>query len=141
MKPVVTYPDAEELVVTFLGGIYRPAHTVGVGVPRGFGKGSKRHLQVAWDGTPSGVHPLAENATIRVVAHVPPESNHTEPSQTDAKALASEARGLLLAGPWPDGISNVRHLTGTFPAIDPQTKAALASFTVQVRIRSVTTGS
>lgn len=126
-KLLVVYPDAEALIIDHLKAVMSGC-TVGIGVPANWKKGSTPRLEVAWDGTPSVVHPIAQRATVRLTARA------DTPAQ--AKQLVQEAHGHVLYGPWPDGISNVRSLTGPFPARDPQTLAELASVTVQVTVRS-----
>jgi hypothetical protein len=129
VKLEVTYPDAERLMVDHLEPLLTDA-TVSIGVPPAWETGvtDTPHLEVALDGTPSVVHPFAQRATIRLIARAS--------SPTDAKALAQLAHGHALAGNWPDGISNVRPLTGPTPARDPHTEAELAAVTVQVTVRS-----
>jgi hypothetical protein len=43
---------------------------------------------------------------------------------------------VLLAGPWPDEIGNVRTLTGVLATRDPISHAEIASFTVRVNTRA-----
>lgn len=127
MKLEVTYPDAERLMVDHLGPLL-PAATVAVGVPADWTGDSDDHLQVELAGTPLVLHPFAQRATVRLIARARTTSG--------AKALAQLAHGHALAGDWPEGISNVRPLTGPTPARDPETEAELATVTVQVTLRS-----
>lgn len=126
-RTAVTYPDAERLTVTCLDGLL-PTVDVGIAVPPTWKPADTPHVQVAMDGTPRVFHPMAQQPTIRLIARAA--------TPTLAKELAQEAAGRLIAGPWPDGITNVQALTGPFPARDPQTKAELASVTVRVTVRS-----
>lgn len=127
MKLEVTYPDAERLMVDHLEPLLDGA-TVSVGVPADWNPDDTDHLEVELDGTPTVVHPIAQKATLRLVARAR--------TATRAKELAQLAHGHALAGDWPDGITNVRTLTGPTPARDPKTNAELAAVTVQATVRS-----
>lgn len=130
MKVAVTYPDVEHLVVDYLAELIDSAEArVGVGVPAGWTPSSTPHVQVALDGTPNMVHPIAANHTIRLVARAATTSA--------AKALAMKAHGLLLAHPGGDGIASTRALTGVFPAHDSKTNAEIASVTARVTVRAI----
>lgn len=126
------YPDPEVLIVdhltTLLAGHLPAGATVGVGVPGNWRPTSPAHVEVAWDGTPSITHPIVANATVRIVVHAA--------STGAAKSIALDVQGRLLAGGWPDQFS-VKPLTGVLPERDPNTRAELAAFTVQVNARSV----
>ena len=131
MKLAVTYPDPERATVDLLASLVGPHHpdvTVGVGVPDSWTPSSPPHLEVAWDGTPTGNHPVADHPTIRVVARA------AGPNAT--KALAQLARGLLLAHRGDANITAIRPGMGVLPARDPDTRFDLASFTVLVTVRS-----
>lgn len=127
MRPAVTYPDAERLVVDYLNSLL--TETVAVGVPSNWGPSSPSHLQVQLDGTPRMEHPVIAHATIRLVARAQ--------STSAAKALAAKAQGLLCAHPGGGGIASTGPYTGVFPARDPDTNAELASTTCRVSVRSV----
>lgn len=125
-RPLVTFPDAERLVVDHLTPLLTA--DVGVAVPKDWKPTSTPHVQVAWDGTPQVDRFIAQHPTIRLTARAA--------TPTAAKALAQQASAHAIAGPWPAGITNVTPLTGPFPARDPQTKAELASVTLRVTVRS-----
>lgn len=110
-RPAVTYPDPERLIVDLLTDELDDV-TVGVDLPAAWTPRSAPHVQVAWDGTPAGRHPITLGATIRVVAWAA--------TKTAAKALALEAHGRLCA--YTGGIAglvNVLPLTGPLTAVDP----------------------
>lgn len=127
MKPAVTYPDIERLVVDYLTGDLGGA-TVGIDLPTNWSTASTNHLVVRCDGTPSIDHPAAARPTVRLTAW--------SASKTQAKALAMRAQGLLCAHPGGDGIAAVSALTGLLPAYDPDHEAELASVTCRAVIRS-----
>lgn len=131
MKPAVTYPDPERATVDLLAALvapHAPEATVGVGVPPNWAPSSPPHFEVAWDGTPTSMHPVAEVATVRIVVRAR--------TTTDAKRLAQLARGLLLAHDGHGPIRQIRPGIGVLPARDPATQAELASFTVLATVRS-----
>jgi len=137
VKLIVTFGDAERLIVDHLSPLL-PAATVGVGVPsaRPVPAGEvlpSDHLQVVWDGTPIVEYPVLARATVRLVAWAQTTS--------DAKALADTAQALLLGTPAPVGVASIRPITGIVPARDPDSRAELASFTVQVNLRGDIGGS
>jgi hypothetical protein len=136
MKPQVQARDAERLVVDLLTDLLENEDcTVGVGVPEGWTPSSPKHLQVASDGEPTSLWPVATQTTIRLVAHAG--------STTEAKALCALASGLFCAHNGEDDIVSVRSLTGVLPARDPDTDAELAAATVRVTVRTepIETGS
>lgn len=127
-----TYPDVERLVAAYLKpkvAEVEPNVTVGIGLPKSWTPSSPAHVQVVCDGHPSGTHPIAANATVRLVAWA---------KDTDeAKYLAGLAHGLLLAHPGGGGIASTAYFTGPLPARDPETRAEIASVTARVTVRSV----
>jgi hypothetical protein len=132
MRVAVSFPDVEHLLVdhltTVLPSVLDPVPTVSVGVPVTWKPSSVPHVEVAWDGTPIQIYPLIARPTIRVVVRAG--------SPTEAKRIASIVHGVLLGPVIPPGVSNVLPLTGVLPARDVETRAELASFTVQVTVRS-----
>jgi hypothetical protein len=129
-KPLVAPDDAEHLGVDFLTAALAGRSedvTCGVNVPSAWAKGTKAHVQVALDGTPT-VTPPVWWATLRVTCW--------HESTTEAKRLARLVEGLLLAHSG-DGVSWAGCLpgTGVLPAKDPDTKAQLASITVRMKLR------
>jgi hypothetical protein len=131
MKPLVSYPLVEQIVVDLLADLMagvEGAPTVGVGVPVGWTATSSRpHLSVVSDGSWRIEHPVAIWSTVRVVARAA--------STTVAQRLAQRAMGELLAGGWPEGV-RISAGTGVMPTRDTDTRAELAWFTVSVRTRS-----
>ncbi len=133
MKPLVSYPDPEPVVVGMLeGGMADIGEdlTVDIGVPPGWDrKTSKPHLQVDLDGTPVVEAPIRAFSTVRVVAWAA--------TTGEAKRIAAVAHGWLLANSGRGGTDSISHLTGVAPAHDPKTKAELAAVTLRVGMRSV----
>lgn len=129
MKLLVTYPDVERLVVDWLTEQIDEDVTVGVGVPVGWVKSDRPHVQVSVDGTPAMDHPVGARSTVRLVAWAA--------ETTEAKRLANLAHAHLLAHPGGDGIAGTLALTGIFPAHDSKTGAELASVTTRVTVRGV----
>lgn len=133
MKLAVEYGDAQSFVIDVLLDRLDQFDTtpdVGRSLPPTWKVGSTPFLKVDLDGS-ALVQPVFELSTVRVTAWVAPTSSGVAASPTMAKQLAQRARGLLLAeGPITPG-------AGLFPAFDPDHKAELMSFTVEVRLRSV----
>lgn len=125
-RPLVTYPDVEELIIDHLVDLDARNN-----VPPDWTPGSDGDyvLEVHLDGTPRDLHPIAQQSTVRLVARAGTTSQ--------AKALALEAHGRALVGPWPTGITNVQKLLGLTTAQDPATLAELAAVTVRVTVRSI----
>lgn len=131
MKIAAQYPDVERLTLDLLQALiapHEPGINVALGVPSDWGATSPEHLQIAWDGTAEGQHPVIAHATIRVTAWA-----H---GATRAKAIAALAQALLLAHAGGAGITSITWLTGLLPAIDPATRADIASFTVRATVRA-----
>lgn len=129
-KPLLAPDDAEHLGVDFLTAALAARSedvTVGVDVPSTWKKGTKAHVQVALDGTPTVDWPVWW-ATLRVTCW--------HESTTEAKRLARLTEGLLLAYAG-DGVSwaGCRPGTGVLPAKDRDTAAQLASITVRMKLR------
>lgn len=124
MKPLVTYPDVEEMAVDHLAADLEDLDcTVGIGLPATWSTESDPHVQVAFDGTPTDEHPIRQRSTLRIVVWAATTSA--------AKELANLAHGLLLAR------HPYRPLTGLLPAHDDEHDAELASFTVRATVRSI----
>lgn len=128
MSVLVTFPDVERVIVDHLDGLVTPP--VSVGVPSGWQPTTDTPIviEVASDGVPVAQWPIVQYVTVRVVAR--------GRSTTAVKAAAAEAQALLLATPWPSDVSSIRFLTGILPARDPDTRVEVASFTVEVALRS-----
>lgn len=132
MRPQVTIPDVEPLIVDLLTVLIADAGedvSVGVGLPDDWKPASRAHLEVSWDGTPDEAWPIAFHPTVRIIAHAS--------STGEAKRLAGLAQGLLCAHGGGSGITGIQPLTGVLPAQDPTTKAELASVSLRVTVRSV----
>lgn len=128
MKVVVDWPDSERLMVDLVDG-FDIADSVGIGVPKGWTPEAGVHAQVALDGTPTVITPVAQRHTMRVTVWAE--------TTTAAKAAAARLQAHLHAHPGGEGITAIKPLTGTLPARDPDTGAELASFTVAAVVRSV----
>ena len=129
MKPEVTYPDPEVLLVPVVADLLDELGsdaTCGVGVPPGWVASDEvAHVEVAWDGTPEVAWPLVAWPTVRIVVH------GFDPSPT--KALALALMGKLAA----TTALSAKPLTGVLPTPDPDDpEAVLAAFTVRVTTRS-----
>lgn len=135
MKTLAVEPDAEKLVRDYL----KPALisrgkdvTVSSNIPATWNPlpisegGTKAHILVALDGTPSAVYPIVSAASVRITAFAS--------GSTEAKTLATLCQGLLLAHSGGGGISGIGYLSGLLPAEDPNTKAQLASIAVRVKL-------
>lgn len=131
MKPFVTFPDPQRLVIDYLTGslpVHGASATVVGEVPEGWTPKSGDLAVVAWDGSQDD-YPALSRATVRVTAWTL--------APTPGKALVGLCRGLLLSHPGGGGIANIRSLTGILPARDPRTRAYLASVTVAVALRAL----
>lgn len=135
MKPLAVPPDAERIVVDYLTTALAARGqdvTVGVSIPITWSPlpisqgGSKPHVQVGHDGTPSGRYPITAKATVRLTAWAS--------STTAAKTLAGLVQGLLLIHPGGGGVGSTQFLTGNLPARDPSTGAQLASNTTRINL-------
>ena len=130
MKPLAATPDAERAAIDYL----TPALvtqgkdvTVGVNVPTAWTKGTKAHIQVGLDGTPTVDYPIRATASLRVTVW--------HESTTTAKALAALCEGLLLSHPGNSTTFNVRPGSGVLPTKDPDTGAQLATIGVLMNLR------
>ena len=129
-KPLAVPPDAERVIVDFLTAALAARSqdvTVGVDLPTTWTTGTKPHVQVALDGTPSVQYPILASASVRATCW------HASP--TTAKALAALCQALLCAHPGSVQVASVQPLTGVLPARDPDTGAQLASVSVRVNLR------
>lgn len=128
-KPLIAPDDAEHLGIDFLTAALADRTedvTVGVNVPSTWKKGTKAHVQVGLDGTPT-VTPPVWRATLRVTCW--------HESTTEAKRLARLCEALLLTHPGSPGWAGCLPGTGVLPAKDPDTGAQLASITVLAKLR------
>ena len=128
-KPLAVTPDAEHVVVDYLTTALAARAqdvTVGVNVPSAWTQGTKAHVQVGLDGTPSVRYPVLASASVRVTCW--------HATTTAAKALVALCEGLLCSHPGSAQIGSVRSLTGVLPTRDPDTGAQLASVSVRVNL-------
>lgn len=128
MKPEVTFPDPEVLLVPIVADLLDELGsdaTAGVGVPPGWVAADEvAHVEVAWDGTPEVAWPLVAWPTVRIVVH------GFDPTPT--KALALALMGKLAA----TTEVSCKPLTGVLRTADPDDpEAVLAAFTVRVITR------
>jgi len=129
-KPLAVPPDAERVIIDFLTTALAARSqdvTVGVDLPTTWTTGTKPHVQVALDGTPSVQYPIMARASIRVTCW--------HAYTTTAKALAALCQALLCAHPGSVSVASVQPLTGVLPARDPDSGAQLASVSVRVNLR------
>lgn len=136
MKTLAVVADAERIVGEYLTTALLSRGedvTVGAKVPSTWNPlaisegGSKPHVLVALDGTPSATYPIVAAASVRVTVYA---------SGSDtAKRLAGLCQGLLLAHSGGGDISGIDYLTGVQPAKDNITAAQLATIAVRVNLR------
>lgn len=131
MKTLAVAPDAERLVGEYLTTALLSRGedvTVGAKVPATWNPlaisegGSKPHVLVALDGTPSATYPIVAAASVRITVYAS--------GSTKAQQLANLCLGLLLFQ-FGDGA----FLTGVQPAKDNTISAQLATIAVRVNLR------
>lgn len=130
MKPLSIPPDAERAVITRVTALMLARAedvTVGLNLPTTWVKGTKPHIQIALDGT-QVEYPVLWRSSIRITVW------HESPSTAKRIALLTEA--LLIQSGVPGAVS-VQSRTGLLPALDPDTKAQLASVGLLVNMRGV----
>ena len=130
MKPFAIPPDAERAVIARLTVLLAGRGedvTVGLNVPAIWAKGTKPHVQVGLDGT-TVEYPVLWRSSVRITVWYE--------SPTTAKRIALLCEALLITYGVP-GASNVQSRTGLIPALDPDTKAQLASVGLFVNLRGV----
>lgn len=133
-KPLVIPPDAEHVTIDYLAeslAARGDLSKVGVDVPSSWTTASEDYVQVALDGTPTVQYPVLWIATVRVTCW--------SSSPTKAKDRARLCEGLLLTHPGDRAVGVVGCLpgTGVLRTKDPDTKAALASITVRMKLRGL----
>jgi hypothetical protein len=135
--PIVTYPDAEAELVTYLRAVYadrdeafKPAESaIATKMPATL-TGGITYVQVVHETSPGDDYPAKERAQVRVVCWAP--GDH----RSDVKSLASLTQGLLNSHPGSAGVGNVRTLIGrSTPTTDPDTKNLMCWFLVRVNLR------
>jgi hypothetical protein len=126
MTDIPVQTDVETVAVDVLAAALADEDvTVSVGVPADWTPDSLPHIEVRHDGTPDMTsHPVAGLAVLSLIARARKTS--------DAKRWASVAQSILCDS--HDQIGALA-LTGVLPARDPETRAELASTTVEVVAR------
>lgn len=135
MKQLVTFPDAEAVMLAYLKPLWearaetsRPA-TFSNAFPTAAPVGVRTHLQVELDGTPTVEYPAVERATVRFTLW-------SAPGKTDSvKAAAAITQGLVATHPGSAQVGATRILTGRLKGVDPATKYPFVSFTARVSLR------
>lgn len=128
-KPLAVPPDAERVVIDYLTSTLAALGndvTVGLNIPSAWVAGTKAHVQVGLDGTPSIEYPILWRASVRVTCW--------HASTTAAKSLAAMCQALLCAHLGSSQVASVQSLTGVLPTRDPDTGAQLASVSVRVNL-------
>lgn len=135
MKQLVTFPDAEAVMLAYLKALwtprveeFRPA-TFSNAFPKAAPVGKSTHLQVELDGTPVVEYPAVERATVRFTlwaATGQPDS---------AKSAAAITQGLVAIHPGSAQVGATRILTGRLKGVDPASKYLFVSFTARVSLR------
>jgi hypothetical protein len=128
VKAPLVFPDVERAVRALLDELTPAPTTVGIGLPDDWTIGSPPHLQVAQDGTLVPAHRITAKVLVRITAWAE--------STSVAKALALAAEARLTAHAGDGSLGTIRTAAGMFPARDQDLGAELASFTVNVTVRS-----
>lgn len=135
MKPLVTFPDAEAVMLDHLEPLlsartddFRPA-TFTNRFPTARPAGKRTHLQVELDGTPVVEYPAVERATVRFSLYAGPD--HAD----SAKEAAAVVQALVAAHPGSAEVWSTRLLAGRLKGIDPATKYPFVSFTARINLR------
>lgn len=135
MKPLVTFPDAEAVMLGYLEPLlqardeeFLPA-TFTNRFPRSAPVGKRTHLQVELDGTPVVEYPVIERATVRFSLYAGPDNPDS------AKEAASVVQALVAAHPGSDDVFSTRVLAGRLKGTDPATKYPFVSLTARINLR------
>jgi hypothetical protein len=127
--PVAVPAKAERVTIDYLTSVLASRGqdvTVGVTIPTTWVVGTKPHVQVALDGTPTVAYPVLWRASVRItVWHA---------STTTAQDLAALCQALMCAHPGSPQVASVKPLAGVLPARDPDSGAQLASVTVRLNL-------
>lgn len=132
MKPLAVPPLAETVTIDYLTAELAARSqdvTCGVVIPSAWAPGTKPHVQVALDGTPVVQYPVLWWATVRVTVWAT--------ATTAAQNLAGLCEALLLSHAGSATVAGALPGTGLLVTTDPDTKAALASVTVRLKLRGV----
>lgn len=136
MKTLAVPPNVETLVIAYLETVLLSRGedvTIGANIPSTWNPlavsegGSKPHILVAIDGTPSATYPITAATSVRVTAYAS--------GSTKAQQLVNLCQGILLAHSGGGGISGIEFLTGVQPSQDNITAAQLATIAVRVNLR------
>lgn len=135
MRQLVTFPDAEAVVLTYLKTAwqnrseeFRPTTSTNA-FPRSAPTGLSTHMQVELDGTPAVEHPVMQRATVRVTLWAAPGKPDS------AKAAQALTQALLAIHPGSSQVGAVKVLTGPLKGVDPSSKYPFVSFTARVTLR------
>jgi hypothetical protein len=136
MRPLVTFPDAEEAMLGYLKPLwqaraedeFRPV-TFGNAFPAKSPAGKATHLQIELDGTPVVEYPAVERATVRFTLWAAPGQ------QDAAKAAAGITQALVATHPGDQDVAATRLLTGRLKGADPTTRYPFVSFTARISLR------
>lgn len=134
MTEAVDWPDVEARTLDLVAGhltAVAPSATSAIGVPTDWTPASGVHVQVAQDS------PLRPRVAVEAFASALVRVTVWAPSTSEAKRVAARLWGRLLAHDGTPPIAGVEPSAGPFPAQDPDTKAELASFVVDITVRSV----
>ena len=123
-KIVVRFPDPMRAVLDILRATL-PAVTFGTVQPEEMASSPLPYVMVRLDGSFRSV--VTKSATVRISAWASTESA--------ALDLAESIESELLGYRGGAKVRSIAPLTGAFPTFDPDYGAALASFTVAVRLR------
>ncbi len=128
MKTPLVFPDTEKAVRVLLDSLTPAPTTVGIGVPDGWTSASPTHLQVAQDGTAVPSHRITARVLVRITAWAA--------STSAAKDAARVAEARLTAHAGDGVIVKITTAAGMYPTRDRDTGAELATFAVNVTVRS-----
>lgn len=134
MTVAVDWPDVEKAALALLDAhlpAVAPSATSAIGVPTDWTAASGVHVQVAQDS------PLRPTAAVEAVAAALVRVTVWAPSTSEAKRVSCALWGRLLAHDGSAPVAGVRPSMGPLPAQDPDTHAELASFVVDLTVRSV----
>ena len=137
-KPLVTFPDPESAVVTYLRAelagraeAYAPASSaIAVTFPSTTLTGDATAVQVELESGSVADYPVTERAQVRVNCHAAPGK------RSNVKALASLAQGVLY-GLTSASVAGVTPMLGRSDVIeDPDTGNLMCWFTVRVDLKA-----
>jgi hypothetical protein len=137
VKPLVTFPDPEAVVRSYLAGAYPEGEkptTVSTEPPAARLAAGATHLQVELAGTFVGDYPAVERATVRLNCYAGPGQRSV------VKAMATRAQGLLSTHPGDATVFGTLPLVGRSSVIaDPATQNLMVFCTFRVNLRPTQT--